>query len=82
LAEFARLIEQTKPGEAPTTVAVDPVEAPSRVMISFKEALAMTGLSRNTLYSLIRENKIPGVRKIGGTWRFHRQMLLDWLACK
>lgn len=56
--------------------------SPSQVTIPFREALVITGVSRNTLYSLLSRKAIPGVRKLGGTWRFHHQTLLDWLACK
>lgn len=57
-------------------------ELPSQVTISFREARAITGVSRNTLYRLLHAKKIPGVRKLGGTWRFHRATLLRWLACE
>jgi len=76
--------QETAEREAvPTQVAARVSEKPpSQVTISFSEALAIIGVSRNTLYKLISGKVIPGVRKLGGTWRFHRQTLLDWLACK
>ena len=48
--------------------------------ISFSQALPLTGLSRNTLYSLLKAGKVPGARKLGNTWRFHRMTLLGWLG--
>jgi len=67
----------------PTKVAARVSDGPpSQVTLSFREALTIIGVSRNTLYSLLARRVIPGVRKLGGTWRFHRQTLLDWLACK
>jgi excisionase family DNA binding protein len=68
-------------GPARATKAPE-VEIPSQVTISFHEARAIIGVSRNTLYRLLHAKKIPGVRKLGGTWRFHRATLLRWLACE
>jgi len=42
----------------------------------------MIGVSRNTLYRLCKGHEIPGVRKVGKSWRFHRETLLNFLACK
>jgi len=56
-----------------------PTEA---LTISFSQALPLTGLSRNTLYSLLKAGQVPGARKLGNTWRFHRATLLGWLGHK
>jgi len=48
--------------------------------LSFSQALPLTGLSRNTLYSLCKAGQVPGARKLGNTWRFHRTTLLGWLG--
>jgi len=66
----------------PTTFASRVIEPQQSVLICFREALNITGVSKNTLYRLVNKGAIPGVRKLGGTWRFHRRTLLDWLACK
>lgn len=47
--------------------------------IAFDEALGLIGVSRNTLYALLKKGKIPGARKLGSTWRFHREVLIEWL---
>ena len=57
--------------------APDPSE-----ILTFKEALDLVRVSRNTLYSLVRNNKIPGVRRVGNQWRFHREELLRWFSCQ
>jgi len=57
------------------------VTAPRTMTIPFRTALVLTGLSRNTLYRMLRAQKVPGAQKLGGTWRFHRQTLMEWLAC-
>lgn len=59
--------------------ALTPTEA---LTISFSQALPLTGLSRNTLYSLLKAGQVPGARKLGNTWRFHRTTLLGWLGHK
>ena len=56
------------------------VSRPESLTLSFSEALPLTGLSRNTLYSLLKARKVPGASKLGNTWRFHRATLLAWLA--
>jgi excisionase family DNA binding protein len=50
-------------------------------LLSFKEALELLRVSRNTLYRLCRAGKIPGARRVGRAWRFHRESLLKWLSC-
>ena len=82
--EVEEAVEEAAETETPPTKVAAPAseEPASQVMISFREALVIIGVSRNTLYSLLGRKVIPGVRKLGGTWRFHRQTLLDWLACK
>lgn len=50
--------------------------------LSFSQALPLTGLSRNTLYSLLRAGQVPSARKLGNTWRFHHATLLGWLGDK
>ncbi len=47
--------------------------------ISFREAVELTGLSRNTLYRLVKANKVPGAQKLGGWIRFHVGKLHAWL---
>lgn len=51
-------------------------------LIDFQQALRLLGISRNTLYRLLRRRKIPGAMKLGGTWRLNHQILLDFIACK
>ena len=54
---------------------------PQPLTIGFREALALTGFKRNTLYRLLRGGYVPGAQKIGGTWRFNRAILVQWLTC-
>ena len=54
-------------------------ETSGALTINFREALALTGLSRNTLYRLVAANKVPGAQKYGGWIRFHVGKLHAWL---
>jgi len=47
-----------------------------------RSAVPLTGLSRNTLYSLLKAGEVPGARKLGNTWRFTRTTFFDWLGHK
>lgn len=69
-------------GKIREALAATPSPALATMTIPFREALVLTGLSRNTLYRMLRARKVPGAQKLGGTWRFHLQTLVDWLACK
>ena len=58
-----------------------PPSGPTEALtLSFSQALPLTGLSRNTLYSLLKAGEVPGARKLGNTWRFNRMLLLGWLG--
>ncbi len=35
-------------------------------------------LGKSTIYKLVQDGELPG-RKIGGTWRFSREGLEEWL---
>jgi len=35
-------------------------------------------LAQSTVYKLLNEGKLPG-RKVGGSWRFSRQVLDEWI---
>ena len=50
-------------------------------LLSFREALALLKVSRNTLYRQVHAGEIPGVRRVGRAWRFHRASLIRWLSC-
>ena len=71
------------PGETCVWPLVNTRATPARgasETLSFGEALALIGISRNTLYRLAAEGRIPGAQKLGKAWRFHRGTLLHFLA--
>lgn len=47
-------------------------------VLTFKEAMELLKVGRNTLLKLAQEGKIPS-QKVGNQWRFSREALLKWL---
>jgi excisionase family DNA binding protein len=54
----------------------DRPEAVVDTILNIKEACEFLGITKRTMYTLLKERKIPA-RKIGGQWRFSKQLLLD-----
>lgn len=52
-------------------------------IMTIKEVAEYLKLNEKTAYRLVSQGKIPGF-KVGGTWRFHRNELEDWVKqqCK
>ena len=48
-------------------------------ILTANEAADYLKINVRTIYRLIREGRIPG-RKVGGSWRFRKDILDDWLA--
>ena len=69
-------IGSTQPAVGSRSAELDDTE-----LLSFREALEVLRVSRNTLYKLVGADKIPGARRVGRAWRFHRASLVDWLSC-
>ena len=44
-------------------------------ILTIEEVSAMFKVCKRTIYNLLRDNKLPGV-KIGGQWRFLRKDLM------
>jgi excisionase family DNA binding protein len=44
------------------------------------EAQELLRVSRNTLYELLRRGRVPGARRLGRSYRIHRDTLLSWLG--
>lgn len=51
---------------------------PPEVM-GVKELAEYLRISVHTVYRLAEQGKIPG-RKVGKRWRFHREVIVEWLA--
>lgn len=49
------------------------------VLLTFKEAMGFLRVSRSTLYRLMWAGQLRG-HKVGSTWRFYQQDLLDVVA--
>lgn len=48
-------------------------------LMSIREAADYLGISSTTLYKLAQRGAIPAT-KVGGSWRFSRTLLDDWIA--
>jgi len=49
--------------------------------LKLSEAAELIQLSEGTIYRLMKQKALPGV-KLGGTWRFHRESLEAWMREK
>ena len=58
--------------------ATDSLVLPS--VLTVDELATLLRINRKTVYSAIRAGEIPGVRRLGGTIRIHRDAVLAWLA--
>lgn len=47
-------------------------------VLTVQEVSQYLKLAKSTVYKLAREGALPG-RKVGGTWRFSRKKLDEWL---
>jgi excisionase family DNA binding protein len=50
-----------------------------REVMDVREASAYLGVSRDTLYKYLSEERIPAF-KLGNRWRFKKTVLDDWMA--
>ncbi len=53
-------------------------EGTSDFIMTVEEVSEYLRLAQSTIYKLLNEGKLPG-RKIGGSWRFSRRALDEWL---
>jgi len=51
---------------------------PAEQIMTLREVAKYLGLHVMTVYKLTREGRVPAA-KIGGQWRFKRDVLDDWL---
>lgn len=47
-------------------------------LLTVREVSIYLRVARSTVYRLAQDGRLPG-RKVGGTWRFSRRSLDDWL---
>lgn len=48
-------------------------------VMSVRELADFLRISVHTAYRLAEQGKLPG-RKVGKHWRFHRDVIIEWLA--
>lgn len=47
--------------------------------LTVHEAAQLLKLGERTIYQLAREGRLGGAAKVGGTWRFERKALTEWM---
>lgn len=55
-------------------------EPEARVVLTVDELAALLRCNRKTVYAAINRGEIPGVRRLGGAIRIHRDTVLTWLG--
>ena len=77
--------EKGRGGETPSTPTTQPTENPDRgmrldsLLLSIKEGASILGISRPTIYNLLKGNAIRAV-KLGGRTLINTQSLRDYAA--
>lgn len=49
-------------------------------VMTFSQFVELLNINRKTGYKLIKNTRIPGVRRIGRQYRFYRDKVVEWLA--
>lgn len=52
-----------------------------REVLTSREAAEYLNVHIRTIYRLVKNKQIPG-RKVGGSWRFKKKALEEWLSCE
>lgn len=47
--------------------------------LTIGELTKKLGISARTAYRLVKEKKIPGAFKVGGSWRFREDLFYKWI---
>jgi excisionase family DNA binding protein len=50
-------------------------------VLTIREVAELLKINEKTAYKLAAEGKIPGF-KVGGSWRFERQEIANWIKAK
>lgn len=54
----------------------------ARTLVTVVEAGEIMGVGRSKAYELVKEDRMPGLVRLGKSVRVHRQVLLDWLEAE
>ncbi len=63
----------------PSTDGIE-TSPPTREILTVDELADFLRLNRKTVYEAIDRGEIPGVRRIGESYRIHRATVLEWFA--
>jgi excisionase family DNA binding protein len=53
-------------------------EMVSNILLGIKEVAEFMGVHQRTIYRLVNDGKIPGL-KLGGKWFFDREIIKQWI---
>lgn len=70
---------EARPAGKPATTT-PPDEAPIAVLLTVDDVAGLLQLTPKSVYRLVEERKLPGVRRIGRRVRFYRPDLVAWMA--
>jgi excisionase family DNA binding protein len=63
-----------------STPAVGVPESPLPRVLTIKEAALALGVNRKTLLLAVQRGAVPGVRRVGRSYRISAEVLFGWLA--
>ena len=73
---------ETKETETETETKAESITThePLPEVLTADEVANLLRVNRKTVYTAFKQGEIPGGRRIGGTIRFHRDAVLNWLG--
>lgn len=63
-------------------LSIDELRRTLPLVLEPSQVQEILGMSRSSLYEALREQKIPGVLRIGRLVRVQRDQFLEWLGAK
>jgi excisionase family DNA binding protein len=55
---------------------------PGALLLDLETAAALLSISRSRCYALARAGELPGLLKLGSTWRVSRARLEQWISAQ
>jgi excisionase family DNA binding protein len=76
----AHVALDTVPAADPSDAVSSKPEAATHPVLTVDELAELLRCNRKTVYAAIARGEIPGVRRLGGAIRIHRDTVLTWLG--
>lgn len=66
--------------DPPEPVQVEPTQLPPAILLTVSQVCELLGgISRSTLVRMEKTGKIPGRVQLGGSVRYHREVIEEWV---